>query len=493
MGIKKFEANYFKNQIIDCNLKFDRIYIDSNNYFIYFMRNIEYFKETLKNEPFFDSINSSHLFVSYLINRLNPSLTSNGKIHLIFDSKYGRKMIKWASCLNRNYDGNDFNEIVQRQLPHNVTITISKYDADYNIFNLVKHDIVTILEPSCVCINEHDVIISNIAIVSGDTDFLCFFPNKELCCNLTIHENYNESHDTETQSIFSKKNIVPYSLVIRNFEVDIKSIEKMTSIDIFTHLELIKKKFLSLENYIDFVIKIIGMVSPNDYQTSNFWSCEIFKTIIEQHSFVLTKHYEINLVLFRSLAAIYWSMYIERFRFRKEMYTNSLRILNYDGDMFYQYDFVSNLNVLTKEYVAVVEGILLNMLEKFDGIKTKDDEKNFKLLLKHKQKQTLVMKDLLKEYCKNKNSIEIENVLSSTMALRITSMLGTFFLNDNKKKLRAQLLFISRTISKNLSNRFLSSLLGYFDLRNDLNIKFFKIKIGENTKIFYYSNKTLSN
>jgi hypothetical protein len=433
MGIKKFETNYFLKQTVDCNLKFDKIYVDCTNYYIHFLTNIDFFKEKLKSEPSVCKNNTSVFFFDYILSRIIPCVSSNGIINLIFDSQCGRKIIKWAECINRKYQSQQI-EPQLCSLPSNCRLIEAKYDADYYIYDMVKNDIVNMLKPINVTIDQNDEILSNIAIFSRDTDFLCFFPNKQKCCVMTFQESFMVVNETEKKSIFSTNKTMPFTLIIRNFKINQPSIQKFTQFDISINQDIIVNKFLGIDNYYDFVLKLIGMCSPNDYLTGTFWSKDIFKKILDKHEFVLDNNYESNLQIFRSLATVYWSMYIQQYANRKELYTNSLRILNFDGNLLYQYDFVSDLNVLTNEYKDVVEKLLFDIVNSFDGKKIKEYEKSFKNLLHNNKKQTIVMKDLLSQHLLKKNSTKLDYVFASALCLKISSLLCTFFLKQNNKK-----------------------------------------------------------
>jgi len=424
--------------------------------------------------------NFNGLFISYILSRIMPCKTADGSIELIFDSNQSRRIIKWPTCLSRRY--NNFKEIDTRQmawgLPSNVVIKVADFDADNEIYVRIKMD----LNTSAHTINhifldeERKVEISNLAIFSADSDFLCFFPNKIHCCVLNVIE-----HPIDPQL---GHNQLPFSYLLRNFHCKLR-IETRDEI-----INPIKNnysgKFFSIENFLDFHVKIFGMLSSNDYLTCCFIDYNLICKITNEFSFKCNNNFSDNLGVYRTIATIYLSEYFQKNHTKKELFSNSLRLLNYDGNIFFHYDLISNQTTIPLNYYSILLDKLKEIVWNFNVETIRESERKFKYLDKTRVERVPI-KNFLRVFLKrDEESVNCEmrrdfgQISCCAIAFLFTSLLFTFFQHD--KKFEFQIHYFAQSVK--CDKHFLKKLLGYFNFE-ERDVIFYKIKHKSNFKIFY--------
>ena len=621
MGLFEFEKKYFEIKKMDYfnDFKLDTVYVDSNIYYSNFLRNIEnYTKKLAKEELLYGDENIyserciTNDFTNYLISRVSPCLSANGRAILIFDSQLGRRMVKWPECSNRTKrkDGKwvDLNfAIMNDNLPENFQIKIAEYDADDEIYRLVANNISKISEISnssnisnskeMTNLNLRDLReYARIGIFSADSDYLGFFPNSRECCVLDFKEKHEASslgsgffyilrnhkcliEKNSGKEIFALSSMLhhidipavsPASTDSTLFQTSVTvppfpNIERLTRYElevekkrkyVFNDLNVFKdlkesnimcniekkmkyeydykhskeSKFFNIDcDFKNFLAKMRGSTAKNDYITAQFWDESIFSDLIKNMYFKTSQNYINNLSVFKSIGTIYFANYILKNRFNREILTNSIRMINYDGEQFTRYNLIKNSDL--QSYDLTLKRIK-KFSSDFDGLKYKNYEINFKQLMKEfemadkiieyqpKDVISVFLMEIEKFFCqKNKQTRNIKTVktvyredtkveklsldsqgihisLSCAILFLFSSILKIFFITENTEqeriRFRAQILLLSRVIfDKNLCQekksyfKFVKELLIFFDLDDNLNIKFFSLERNNTTRYFF--------
>jgi hypothetical protein len=265
----------------------------------------------------------------------------------------------------------------------------------------------------------------------------------------------------------------------------------------------IAKNFYEINCYTNFFIKIIGMMSSNDYITASFLDREILFDVIQSTYFKTGSNYLNNLNSFKTLATLYVGEYIKKNRYKKELLTNSLRFLNRHGNHFIVYDL--NAKMIEEDgYNDKIQKLFFEIICSLDSGRINEEEITFKSL--PKSKETVLLRDLLKEFLENSskdtNSFrrKYEILIFSTscsILLLANFLLATFFItvNISKNRLKAHLLYLAHIVFgteykidakfKKHKINFLKFLFEYFELTPTFNIKIFKLKKANKTKFFY--------
>lgn len=561
MGITNFSDSLFIKKNLCIPIKFDCILVDCNLYYSYFLQNIYYYTKRVKLElekkpiqsiqnNYFNDIeieeelSHSEVFARYLVSRVLPCCSEICQVELIFDSIYARKLIKWHTCLKRNYDGfRDLDlKIFLSLLPKNFTVKRADFDADGEIYKLVVNKIFSsnCNNTQCVSFEDEKLLVSKFCIFTGDSDYLCFFPNSIDCCVFHINElpigNNHLDDQNELAFLFVFRN---YKL-LNDFEIDpstaLFSICTKNSPEIILKNESFMKKrklsnsrnevcsarklsnrannaeffnydiaknFYEINCYTNFFIKIIGMMSSNDYITASFLDREILFDVIQSTYFKTGSNYLNNLNSFKTLATLYVGEYIKKNRYKKELLTNSLRFLNRHGNHFIVYDL--NAKMIEEDgYNDKIQKLFFEIICSLDSGRINEEEITFKSL--PKSKETVLLRDLLKEFLENSskdtNSFrrKYEILIFSTscsILLLANFLLATFFItvNISKNRLKAHLLYLAHIVFgteykidakfKKHKINFLKFLFEYFELTPTFNIKIFKFKKANKTKFVY--------
>lgn len=368
MGIKNFGKTFFEKYNLKDIPKLRKIYVDSSYYFIVFQRNINFYVNKYKFEEL-NSKNRKNLITEYFIKwLLNRIIHCSEEIIFVLDSPFARKLSKWPSCLKRNYDNlinvniDNFQQILN--FYSNVKLVVSEYDADMLIFSLVKNEE---KNKNTYLINNEE--ISDIAILSGDSDYLAMFPLKQDCIIMDLIEAQENNPEKNNFSILNFRHLL--------FSSNSKAIT--------TYYD---KLFLCTDASF-FIVNtstwLLGATLPNDYISANFWYFEKFRRtlLLFKKYFKKTNNYNYKSLIEKSsiLPFLYFENYLNdnTEKIKKELFSNSFRFLSFsNSDTYYLYDLVTSRPITNlMDNFETLELLFKNIVE-FNPIIVGEKEKSFK-------------------------------------------------------------------------------------------------------------------
>jgi hypothetical protein len=260
---------------------------------------------------------------------------------------------------------------------HNFRIVEAEFDSDAYIFSVIRNE-ANLVNNKSVINNEK---VSEIGIISGDSDYIAMFPFKKDCLVMDLIE-YNENEINKFNfSVLNFKHLL--------FTTNSKLI--MTYYD---------KHFLCFDPS-DFIVNtstwIIGATSPNDYISASFWSFEIYKKSIlnfKRYKKIKSNVYKSILEQSKILPFLYFENYLQEFSAKKELYSNSIRFLSFsDSNIYYLYDLVTTKPITDYDIIFEKLNILFANILHFNADLIKEKELSFKI--NDIQKETFHIKSLL--------------------------------------------------------------------------------------------------
>jgi hypothetical protein len=512
MGITDFAKNYFVSFLLNTLPRFRKIYIDTNYFFCEYVRNIEFYSKKYESETIPISSNEiSKLFMTHMLVR---TCEISDEIIFVFDSEQARRLSKWQTCLKRkNYSSNkpNFNVIAEyiektnnKNGNNKIKMIISDYDADGRIHFECKNDKKS-LNNFKIC----DESISDLAIFSGDSDFLCMFPNKIECCICNIKENMHKNSS--------------FKYVFLNFKLIYNLRDIDLNVDQLTKLNLVKSKFQKpmTTNFINLLLWMIGSTSSNDHITASFWNIEVFQAV---YNFLNLELYEevLDYASWIDKTSIFPFLYFEKYildmesnkvlkQKKKYIFTNSFKFLNFSKDeTFYKFEIISKDVISSAQQTDLDLDLLFGNLITFDAKETSLKEKEFKsCLTKYKQRQfnlTSIFKKYINDYQSSEQNLKFKFVTCCSVFIMLFS-LSTIFFNINNYSSRNIQYYFANFIWKSyfkienankskqndyriLYSKFIDNFLKMYNFgsnRSMENIKFFKMK--SNAKLFSFQKK----
>jgi hypothetical protein len=312
MGIAKFASKFFKSLDQESMPNFSKVFIDGTYYLLNFYLHYHSYQRKFNLSRNVNPTEQAMGFVTYMALRLNlKTHWTPTQYFFIFDNMNARRTHKWHSGLARKYRHNeiDYNTILAELSKYNVCADFATYDTDQSIFDLVKN-----LVPNFISVKDGDkhVMISDIAVLSGDSDFLSFSPNKENIIIMDIIET------------------LEFKYVIRNYECILRMNTESLANN-YSYLNSLKY----CQMCTIFLCRLIGLTHPNDYIACTLWDVNIVNCILKkiQRSCQCWNQCEYNFAEWNNKCAIYAVEYlidyIEKHENNCKLVKNSFRFISF--------------------------------------------------------------------------------------------------------------------------------------------------------------------
>ena len=172
---------------------------------------------------------------------------------------------------------------------------------------------------------------------------------------------------------------------------------------------------------------------------------------------------------------------------------NSLKLLNFDGNVFYVYDNSAKIDQIDREYIKKTLDKFLEIIEIYSTHDMSYFERRFKILKNDSKIEKIFTSIFQKDFVTNQTPTH-KTISCCSIFLLFSLLLTTFFPSIVNTKLKSQIIYLARSIKNEdqVFNKFVLSIVKYFNLNTDLNIIFYKLYKNDEYKIFYYKNFTTS-